>query len=160
MLGVSNVITHVGRWELDHDPVLTASCFAQHIVKNPCDCTDCRNFRVAIDSAFPPPFRHLLNQLGIDVSKPAELCHYGQPGHTCPTGGWFHFIGSIVAGGDAWRQTSDTSWTGDLEPYLGMVELGFSNRVALLPTVFIGHPIVQLEFSTNVPWVLEDSVLY
>lgn len=154
------MLLRVGRWELEHDPATTAECYAAHVITNPCDCTECQNFRAASDRAFPHSFRHLASLLGIDLAKPAELCHYGNPGDDCPTGGWFHFVGNLREGSDAWKQVGQASWVGDLERYLGKSELGFSNSIALLPDSFQGHPVVQLEFHVTVPWVLGHSVGY
>jgi len=150
------VITRVARWELDHDPALTARCYAQYVEASPCDCIFCRNVRAAADRAYPPLFLKLTQLLGIDWSKPSELCHYGELGKACSTHGWFHIVGTVVSGRDAWRQTSSTSWAGDLETYLDVAGLGFTSKLALVPKVFTGHSVVQLEFQTIVPWVLAD----
>jgi hypothetical protein len=97
----------------------------------------------------------LAHGLGIDLSKPSELCHYGEPGKDCPTGGWFHLVGTILSGKDAWVQTSNTAWVADFEPDFDLPGVGFTSRIALLPDAFKGHPVVQLDFDTVVPWVLE-----
>jgi hypothetical protein len=141
------MITRIAKWEIDHDPALTANCYGRY-VGDRCECIACRNFRaVAIDRAFPEPFRDLAQKLGIDVSKPAELAHYGEPGSPCLTGGWFHLVGRVLSGRD---------WPQDGGPYLGLSQFGFTERVALLPDSFKGYPIVQLEFETTVPWVLKE----
>ena len=150
------MITRIARWELDIDPVLTAECYAVYVDDKPCDCTDCRNFRAAGDRAFPAAFRELASRLGVDVTKPSELLHYGQAGQPCPTGGWFHLVGTLLSGRDAWRQVGDKSWQGDTESDFGLAGLGITKRIALLPDAFKAHPVVQLEFQTTVPWVLGD----
>ena len=149
------MVTRIARWELDIDPVITAACYALY-VNEPCDCNDCRNFRAAGDRAFPMPFRELASRLGVDLRKPSELCHYGEAGQPCPTGGWFHLVGTLLSGRDAWRQIDERSWQADTEPDFGLTGLGFTRRIALLPDPFKGHPIVQLEFQTTVPWVLGE----
>ena len=156
MLDDRPMFTRIARWELDIDPVLTAQCYARYVMDQRCDCTDCRNFRAAGDGAFPPQFRGLASRLGVDLTKPSELCHYGQAGQPCPTGGWFHVVGALLSGRDAWKQVGANSWHGDTEPDFGLDGLGFTNRIALLPEAFKGHPVVQLEFQTTVPWVLGD----
>ena len=148
------MVVRIARWELDIDAALTAECYARHVLVESCDCTDCRNFRVAGERAFPRPFHELASKLGIDLSKPAELCHYGQPGQPCPTGGWFHLVGAILSGSDAWMKVSDNSWVEDQVPGFGLSKLGFTNSIDLLPDAFRGYPVIQLEFETTVPWVI------
>jgi hypothetical protein len=151
------VITRIGRWEIDHDPVQTAACYAEHMESNPCECSDCRNFRAAADIAFPQEFREFASSIGIDISKPAELCHYGSAGEPCPTSGWFHLVGMLRSGQDAWTETSPNTSLLDSEPAFGLKGIGFTTKIALLPDSFKDYPIVQLEFETVVPWVLEEE---
>jgi len=70
-----------------------------------------------------------------------------------PTHGWFHFVGQIVDGADAWRETSDTTHLLEGEPFPGMTSIGFTSRLSQLPATFAGYPVVQLEFEAVVPWV-------
>lgn len=150
------MITRIARWEIDHEPTLTASCYARY-VGNTCQCISCLNFRaVGIDTVFPKPFRDLAQNLGIDVSKPIELAHYDHPGGPCLTGGWFHLVGRVVSGRDYYRQVNATSWHADGEACFGLSQFGFTERVMLLQDSFKDHPIVQLSFETTVPWVLKE----
>lgn len=144
--------SQIGRWSISFDAPLTASLYAQ-TVGAACTCTDCINFRAAGEQAYSPPFLQLLRQLGIDPQKPAELCHYGTSGEPMPTQGWFHFVGRINSGTDAWREVGKDSYSLDSGPFLGMKSVGFTSRLALVPEPFVGHGLVQLEFETIVPWV-------
>ena len=146
------ISSQVGRWSIRFDPELTRRVYA-NTPASTCECTDCINFRAAGAEAFSPPFLHLLNQLGIDPSKPAELCHYGASGEPMPTQGWFHLVGHLDGGEDAWQQTSETTHLLDPEPFLGIKSVGFTSRLSLVPEAFEGHPVIQLEFETTVPWV-------
>lgn len=148
------ISSQVGRWTFRFDRDLTA---ALHREASPidCNCDDCINFRTAKERAYSPQFLQLLEQLGIDPFKPAELCHYGTSGEPMPTQGWFHFVGHLDAGDDAWRQVGDTSYTLYPEPFPGMKSVGFSSRIDQARDSFAGHPLVQLEFETVVPWVTE-----
>lgn len=151
------MLTSVGRWTIDHDPEATATCYAKCATGNGCDCTDCKNFAAALDHAFPESFRSLADELGIDVSKFAELCHWCREDSGLHyTGGWFHIVGKIKEGRDAWKQTGEESWSGDLEEWQDNIELGFSNKIALLPDPFEDKAVVQLEFATRVPWVIDE----
>ncbi|RYG97399.1 MAG: hypothetical protein EON58_09845 [Alphaproteobacteria bacterium] len=145
--------SQVGRWSFRFDPDLTDKLYENTPLPN-CDCTDCKNFSAAVDQAFSPPFAFLLRRLGIDKSKPAELCHYGTTGEPMPTNGWFHFVGHLDSGRDAWHQTGENTHFLDPEPFPGIRSIGFTTRLALVPDQFLAHPLVQLEFETVVPWVI------
>jgi len=144
--------SQVGRWSIRFDPELTSQIYA-HVSVIDCGCTDCVNFRAVGETAFPPPFLNLLKQLGVDPHKPAELCHYGTSGEAMPTQGWFHFVGHLDSGADAWRQTGENSHVLDAEPFPGMKSVGFTARLSQVPEAFEGCPLVQLEFEAVVPWV-------
>ena len=111
----------------------------------------------ASDAAFPEAFRAIAARLGIDVSKPAELCHCGrEPSGLHVAGGWFHLVGRILAGSDAWVNAGGDAWTLAPEELVKGFEFGFTARLALVPEPFRGRSVVQLEFSTRVPWVIAD----
>jgi hypothetical protein len=149
--------TTVARWLIAHDPDATRRCYAQLPAGSGCDCSSCRNFEAALGQTFPDEFLHLLGTLGVDPTKQAELCHYCREGSGLHlTGGWYHLVGSIVAGDDACRRENGAStfWFEEFRPGF---EFGFSARLALVQHVFTGLPLVQLEFQTRVPWVITDS---
>jgi hypothetical protein len=142
----------VCRWGFRFDAEATRALYAQTSGID-CTCTDCANFRAAGDAAYSPPFLHLLMQLGIDPYKPAELSHYGNSGEPMQTHGWFHFVGRLEHGLDAWRQVRETSYTLENEPYPGIKGIGFTARLSQVPEPFEASPLVQIEFETVVPWV-------
>lgn len=99
----------------------------------------------------------LLDDPGIPPDREAEAWHT----HAVEPGkhhyqGWFHFVGRLIAGPDAATQIMPNALKLDLEVVEGDFRLGFTNRVALLRDPFRGHPIVQLEFETTVPWLLSE----
>ena len=103
--------------------------------------------------------KDVLDQLGIDHRKPAEVYTTGRVDSGLHQyGGWFHFVGRIESGADAWRQVDKEgkSFTGELEPFTDHFQVGFTSRVALLPEPFQGKPVVQMEFETYIPWVLAE----
>ncbi len=147
---------HVGRWTISYDAATTRRLYGLTEAWD-CTCTDCANFRAVGAQAFSPTLAALLEKLGIDPLKPAELCHNGDTGQEMPTQGWFHFVGRIEHGEDAWRQVTATGRVLEAEQFAPGEELGFSNELALVPEQFRGHPIVQLEFGVTVPWVLGEQ---
>lgn len=70
-----------------------------------------------------------------------------------PTQGWFHFVGHLDAGMDAWCQIGENTHNLDAEPFPGIESIGFTSRMSQVPETFEDHPLVQLEFEVVVPWV-------
>jgi hypothetical protein len=152
------VTTTIQRWQLEYDSDATRRCFVQLPVGSGCDCQECRNFFAAIDHAFPPEFTRIADKLGIDTSKPSELAHFGRDGHgPLIVGGWFHFVGSILAGADAMRYDAQGTGQFHLEHLTPTFQLGFTPQLALVPQPFDAHAVVQLEFHTRMPWLLAEE---
>jgi hypothetical protein len=146
----------VARWLIEHDPEATRRCYAQLPVGTGCGCNQCGNFDAAAGRTFPSEFLALADALGLDPTKPAELCHwYREPSGLYLTGGWFHFVGSILASEDVIQESGGTG-TFRFEELVPGLEFGFTSRLALVRPVFAGMPVVQLEFQTRVPWVLAE----
>ena len=61
-----------------------------------CNCAGCRNFRLARAASLPTEFLALLDTLGIDSRKDAEVYHNARlaPGRH-DYGGWYHFVGTL-----------------------------------------------------------------
>jgi hypothetical protein len=153
--------TNIARWQIEYDSDATRACYAQvaHGSQVKCSCSDCRNFAAALEHAFPPAARRVLDQLGVDYSKRAEVYSTGRVDSGLHQyGGWFHFVGAIESGADAWRQFDKEakSFTGELAQFADHFEIGFTSRIALLPDAFHGKSVVQLEFQTQIPWVIAE----
>src|SRR5262245_18859807 len=126
----------VARWLIDHDPDATRRCFAEVPLGTGCTCNQCRNFDAAASRTFPPEFVALLDALGVDPRKPVELCHWcREQSGLYLTRGWFHFVGSILAGEDAMHRAEGTG-TFHFEELVPDFEFGFTARLALVPRVF------------------------
>jgi hypothetical protein len=78
---------------------------------------------------------------------PTGLHHYG---------GWFHFVGTIESGSNAWRSVSQEPLlkSADFEALSPTVSIGFHTDIALVRPPFEGLPLVQLEISVDLPWVI------
>lgn len=138
-----------GRWKYTVDRRATVDAYgrAERGGADSCACVGCRNFSVARASVFPGPFLQLLDKLGIDPLKDAEVYHVARlnPDHHA-YGGWYHFVGTLVETGD-----------------FPVVDFGNGFTVymcrASAPRLesLEGFLVVQLEFRTeNVPWLLND----
>ncbi|HMF18487.1 MAG TPA: hypothetical protein VKE98_14855 [Gemmataceae bacterium] len=148
----------VARWLIECDPKATRQCFAKLAAGTPCECDQCRNFYAAAGQTFPAEFLALLDELGIDPTKPVDLCHYcREPSGLYLTGGWFHFLGSILKGKDAMSWDKETgNGTLQLAELVPGLLFGFTAGLALVQVPFQGLPLLQLEFQTRVPWVLGE----
>ena len=146
----------IAHWKITHDPVVTRNCFTRMPIGSGCDCSPCRNFNAAVSRSFPMEFFELAEALGIDPRKPAELCHYNrEPSGWYVTHGWFHFVGSLIeiVGGQPFL---DYRGAVHFSPLVSGVEIGVIARDHLADQAFEGFQLLQLEFSTRVPWVLDE----
>jgi hypothetical protein len=140
---------HLGDQTLRYDREATAAIYAS--MKNgwaeDCGCVGCRNLMAQRDAIYPAAFRELLHQLGIDPNKESEavadgplangLHHYG---------GWFFFVGELVAAGEGVLPVSDS-------PYFNC----FFTRVGPCPKQFRDGPKLAIEFEAHFKWILEES---
>ena len=138
-----------GEWKYtaDRDATIIAYGRAERGGADTCDCANCRNFRVARARVFPNEFLTLLDRLGIDPVKDAEVYHNARlaPGRH-DYGGWYHFMGTLDEAGDF--------------PPVALGE-GFTAWMcrASAPRLqgLEGAPVVQLEFQAEtVPWLLDE----
>src|SRR5579872_4007835 len=150
--------TTIARWLIEHDVQTTARCYAQVAAGSGCFCVDCRNFMAGGKQFFPAAFQTLAENLGIDLAKPAELCHYGRDVSTGLhiTGGFFPLVGSIVWGADVLEWTG-ASGSYQFERMHPSFEFGFGSKSSLVREPFLSNKVIQLDFMTQVPWVIADS---
>jgi hypothetical protein len=138
-----------GQWKYtaDRDATILAYGRTERGGADTCNCAGCRNFRVARADSFPADFLALLDKLGVDPRKDAEVYHNARlAADRHDYGGWCHFVGTL-------------DQTGDFLP----VDLGdgFSVRMchASAPTLprLEGMQVVQVEFHAEaVQWLLDE----
>jgi hypothetical protein len=146
----------IRRWILQTDPEATRVAFSDVPTGSPesCGCGDCLNFVAARDRAYPPEALAIFEQLGIDRSKESEIWHnYRDASGQHHYGGFFHFVGALEGGKDAMVMINGHG-TYDLERIAEEFDFGLTSNVALVPAAFGENQIVQLEFQTRIPWVL------
>ena len=130
-------------WRLAYDADATARAYAQARPVGPerCACPDCLNFIAARAAVYPPDLKLLAATVGVSPLTETEIYVMGptQPFNATTRlyGGFFHFVGSILAypGGPA-------------------DQVYFLAQRHLLPESFGSAPVVQAEFNLQVPWVL------
>jgi hypothetical protein len=149
-----------GRWTVAGDAESTRrdSALVSQGSPEACGCKECRNFAEQRGQVYPPPVLELFAALGIDSTREAEIYHMAagaQYKHLY--GGWFHSMGSVQEGRDAARQVAENIWKPDLEPVSESFSLGFTSKNHLAPKPFEGLRLVRVEFTVELPWVLETS---
>lgn len=141
----------IGRWRVEADTLATAAAYSQ--VKaggaDACTCGDCQYYRAHRENIMPGRLREILQSLGIDYRREAETTCVDLRNGQVLYRGWFHFIGRVLDGADAWKGVSDKSATADFEDLDGF-EFGLTSRVALAPPAFPRDKLVQVEFSVTV----------
>jgi hypothetical protein len=112
-----------------------------------CGCVFCKNFAAQRNLVYPASFRALLEQLGVDPNKEGEAFEYGPVADGCHLyGGWFYFVGEMVTPGERNGKAPDHH---NFESF-------FTTTHPSDPA-FRGGPMLAVEFSTPVKWVLEDN---
>jgi hypothetical protein len=135
------------KYRADRDATILAYARTERGGADTCNCAGCRNFRTARADYFPPEFITLLDQLGIDPRKDAEVHHNARIApRRHDYGGWYHFIGTLDEIGAS-----------------SPVKLGANFTVWMCPASAPGLPsldgeqLVQLEFHAEaVPWLLDE----
>jgi len=146
------------RWEIAVDREATARAYERAGREEEiCKCLYCRNYYAAGSGVYPEEVSEFYKGLGIDIQLPAEVM-YSHPvaEHRHVYGGWFHFVGSIASGPDARNRLAKTVYSIDLEPIAYGFSMGFTAQPSLYFRAFFGVPLVQVEFVTEVDWVLDD----
>lgn len=116
-----------GRWTIQFDSVVTAQYYSLRQPGPGCNCSGCRNFMMALDKALPASFLSDTKILGMDASKPIEVCSFGCKSRLHIMNGWFHLVGQIVSGNDVWKENSDNSYSGILKLLMKHSSLDFRN---------------------------------
>lgn len=148
-----------GRWELEADPDATREAHANVTMggAEECPCEPCKNFIAARERVYPAEVLALFDKLGILFDREAEVYHMARmESGKHLYGGWFHFVGRMLSGGDAVKQVAENVWQPDLEKVNEDFSLGFRTCAQLLRKPFERKLIVQVEFTANVPWVISS----
>ncbi len=136
------------QWRLMIDAERTSEAY-QHLAVG-CNCSYCRNF-LAVQAQLPTQVFHILQLLGVDPAKPAEIVEYTQnPDGSHLYSWWYHIIGQMRAdrqrGNDAEEQLELTS----------DIRVSIAAKVDVAPADF-PRPVLQIEFFGNLPWVLDNE---
>lgn len=156
-------------WRLRTDAETTRLAHESMLIGGPesCGCLYCRNFAAARQLAYPAEALELFSSLGIRMDRETEVV---APVRTSEGrwfyGGWFHFVGEIIDGPELPPLVKTHDVQSDVEggvvrkleykPLVDGFEIAFSTQAHLLPEPFKERQVVQLEFSTEIPWVIPE----
>lgn len=135
-------------WVLKCDVETTREAYARIPLGDPedCGCLYCRNFVAARALAYPAAALSLYEQFGIKADREAETYEAGAVESGLRLyGGWHHFIGRI-------KKEAGTAVT-----VAESFDVTFLESGSCAKLVFDGQPLVQVEFFTKVPWLLEEG---
>jgi len=134
------------------DPEATAAVYAslEHGYAEDCGCIFCRNFAAQRNLVYPASFRAVLERLGIDPSKEGEAFEYGPVADGCHLyGGWFYLVGEMVTAGEYNCEAPDSHH----------FDYFFTKSHPNAKAFRVG-PVLAVEFTTHVKWVLAEPPTY
>ena len=147
----------IAGWVLECEPEETVRLLAALPKGAPeaCACLHCRNFAAARQSVYGPEFRGLLEALGVPVDREAEVydCGPAERWGWRLSSGWFHAVGRVAR-----DPLVDLAPSG--QPFAVLdaaLRVFFTSGGSLVPDVLVGQPVIQIEFETEVPWVLAEQ---
>ena len=146
---MSMVEIQVGDQTIRYDRDRTARIYASlsNGWAEKCGCVGCRNYLAQRDTIYPPAFRELLDRLGIDLRKDAEIVADGPLRNGLHHyGGWFFFVGEMLTAGEYNSEVCNS-------PYFAF----WFTRIGPSPKEFQSEPHVAIEFAAHFKWILAES---
>ena len=147
-------------WTFEVDKALTEGTYNAILGSgaDTCSCNNCKNYVAYRDKVFPEEVINLFNDLRIDYRKEVEITTWEVlPNGLHHIGGWFHFKGTILKGKDYRVPLKSSGHTFNLTPITDNFSIGFAEGSDL--TFFEDKAgLVQVEFDTKIPWVIDKSL--
>ena len=151
---MSKIIEFHG-WRFQSDPDRTRTAYSESTSRGAldCSCSYCRNWIAQRDKEYPTELRNFFELVGIDPHKEAEVWEAGPiEGGYFHNGGWWHFIADVEVEGESNIRLNAESFGRAREWELLFLPNQKSLKLKTLPE----SPIVQVEFSVQLPWVLQE----
>lgn len=137
-------------WKLEIDFSRTQQYYANHKKEDDCECASCNNYR-ANCKHLSSQLLEFFQSLGIDPSKEGEFMEFGQSkdGKVIYMR-FYHVVGRILDGPDY----VDDKWEKLNLLKIDQYEFGFSSKeLSFIPKDF-PLPVIQLEFTSILPWII------
>ena len=151
-----------GYHKIDIDVEKTKSFYeTAELLSEGCECQGCRNYEKAVDFA-DVEVKEILDALGIDMKKAAEVWGYfAKEKGMMEYHGFYHLCGTLLEGGFLYQRVADKEYR-MMDDCMHVINenfmIGFTETIDLLEDEF-PEPIVQLEFSIYLPWVLDEEYM-
>jgi hypothetical protein len=141
-------------FDVDIDATRVAYRAVETCAPEACGCDYCKNWVLARELAYPASILEFLRDVGIEHPCEAETWESGPIGPGLRRfGGFLHFIGRITDG----PQPIDSHQSPDM-PYAQVDDrfnVWFWHGAHLVLRGLKGRDLVQMEFHTVVPWLLD-----
>ncbi len=149
-----------GQYKVDVDVEKTKHFYENaETVSEGCSCAECRNFEQAV-TILPKSVTGFFDKLGVDMRKVCECyANCTNEDGTLFYGGFFHVSGTMLGGESAWKEENEeiSYWHEDETFQVSEnFHVSFQEGVFLLEKDF-QLPVIQVEFSANIPWVLDEE---
>lgn len=157
------MIVEFGQYKVDIDIEKTKHFYENaELVSKACSCDGCLNFEKAV-GILPKSVREFFVNLGIDMRKVCE-CYVNctNDDEMLSYGGFYHVCGTLLDGENAWKKISDSQayWNDEVTFSVSPdFHISFQKDIDLLETDF-PLPVIQLDFTANIPWVLKKKNTY
>ncbi len=158
------MVFEFGSYKVDIDVSKTQRFYkCAPFVSDNCSCDGCLNYEKATES-FPQAILDFFVALGIDIRKPCEVyvnCAEHN-GRMMFYSGFYHLCGTVLEGESAWVPTSQSVSHWEENKTFELAEgfyICFQTECDLLEQGF-PLPVIQMEISFHVPWVLPKVNTY
>ena len=143
----------IANWLLEVDTEKTREFYRNDQGADECNCLYCHNFVEAIKS-LDTNVLQLFQRLGIRLEKPAHLSDIPISDDKMIRYyvGNYHLVGRVLEGEVSTLSTWDETNTLQINNF----RMGFSEQFEFGPKN-LSAPILQLDFETDLPWVLEEE---
>jgi len=148
----------IAGWLIEYDKTATEAAYSALPPDIGCTCHTCRNYSAYIPE-LPSAVRDFFAEFGIDPAKPPETYETIFEDGKVLYGGFYHLVGNYLSGDDAWQPVSKNHEHQKVTAFYKIAddfEIGFTEHVVLVPDGFTS-PVVQMEISFALPWVLEEA---
>jgi len=153
------VIISFKNWKFSVDREATERTYASFAVGSAeeCGCIECANYLATRESIFPDEIKLLLNELGIDFKKEAEVwrMYKNQKGNHCYNG-IFHFKGCFDGEDCAIPMPDGKGFTFSLNPITDRFSIGF-RMASELSNFTDTNDLVQVEYEIEMPWAIDKK---
>lgn len=137
-------------WMLEVDTDKTRDFFTKHDIGDDCSCSSCRNYRLNCEN-MSGRLAAFFQELGVDARKEGEFIDFGPNDQgNIHYMGFYHVVGRIIEGPTKITDRWDQIDLFKIDNY----EFGFSSEDIACVHEGFPEPVIQLEFSTYLPWRL------